>query len=130
MNRELAYLPEVSRDFVDAVAYYEALSPTAALHFEEAFARAETEVADLSLTSKCSSTITGYASANFLTTSIIVCMAPAWSSSAYFMRGIRRRGSQIHCSAELKTSAGSHGVRAPENEFVGALTVRGTTGFE
>jgi toxin ParE1/3/4 len=46
MSRELAYLPEVSRDFVEAVSYYEALSPQAALHFEEAFGRAEAEVAD------------------------------------------------------------------------------------
>lgn len=46
MSRELAYLPEVSRDFVEAVSYYEALSPQAALQFEEAFTLAETEVAD------------------------------------------------------------------------------------
>lgn len=46
MSRELAYLPEVSRDFVEAVTYYEALSPQAALHFEKAFGRAETEVAE------------------------------------------------------------------------------------
>jgi plasmid stabilization system protein ParE len=46
MSRELAYLPEVSRDFVEAASYYEALSPQAAHHFREAFARAETEVAD------------------------------------------------------------------------------------
>jgi plasmid stabilization system protein ParE len=45
MSRELAYLPEVSRDFVEAVSYYEALSPQAARHFEEAFAQAEAEVA-------------------------------------------------------------------------------------
>jgi len=45
MSRELAYLPEVGRDFVEAVSYYEALSPQATLHFEEAFARAEAEVA-------------------------------------------------------------------------------------
>lgn len=44
MSREMAYLPEVSRDFVDAFSYYEALSPQAALHFEEAFGRAETEI--------------------------------------------------------------------------------------
>jgi hypothetical protein len=46
MSRELAYLPEVSRDFVEAVSYYEALSPQAALQFEEAFAPAESEVAE------------------------------------------------------------------------------------
>jgi plasmid stabilization system protein ParE len=46
MSRDLAYLPEVSRDFVEAVSYYEALSPQAALRFEEAFARAEAEVAE------------------------------------------------------------------------------------
>lgn len=44
MSRQVVYLPEVSRDFVDAFAYYEALSPLAALHFEEAFGRAETEI--------------------------------------------------------------------------------------
>lgn len=46
MSRALVYLPGVSRDFVEAVSYYEALSPQAALHFEESFARAEVEVAE------------------------------------------------------------------------------------
>jgi hypothetical protein len=32
MSREVVYLPEVSRDFVEAFAYYEALSPQAAPH--------------------------------------------------------------------------------------------------
>jgi plasmid stabilization system protein ParE len=50
MSREMVYLPEVSRDFVEAFAYYEALSPQAALHFEEAFGRAETEVEEGLLT--------------------------------------------------------------------------------
>jgi plasmid stabilization system protein ParE len=44
MSREVVYLPEVSHDFVEAFAYYEALSPQAALRFEEAFGRAESEV--------------------------------------------------------------------------------------
>jgi hypothetical protein len=44
MSRQVVYLPEVSRDFVEAFAYYEALSPQAALRFDEAFSRAETEV--------------------------------------------------------------------------------------
>jgi plasmid stabilization system protein ParE len=44
MSRQVVYLPEVSRDFVEAFAYYEALSPQAALGFEEAFGRAETEI--------------------------------------------------------------------------------------
>ena len=50
MSQEVVYLPEVSRDFVEAFAYYEALSSQAALHFEEAFGRAETEVAQGLLT--------------------------------------------------------------------------------
>lgn len=41
MTRRVVYLPEVTRDFADAFAYYEALSPTAALRFDEAFDRAE-----------------------------------------------------------------------------------------
>ena len=44
MSREVVYLPEVSRDFVEAFAYYEALSPQAAIRFEEAFGLAEAEV--------------------------------------------------------------------------------------
>jgi plasmid stabilization system protein ParE len=44
MSRRVVYLPEVSRDFVEAFAYYEALSPQAALRFEEAFGRAELEI--------------------------------------------------------------------------------------
>jgi len=44
MSRQVVYLPEVSRDFVEAFAYYEALSPQVALRFDEAFGRAETEV--------------------------------------------------------------------------------------
>jgi plasmid stabilization system protein ParE len=44
MSRTVVYLPEVSRDFAQAFAYYEALSPQAALRFEEAFGRAETEI--------------------------------------------------------------------------------------
>ena len=46
----MVYLPEVSRDFVEAFSYYEALSPQAALHFEETFGRAETEVKEGLLT--------------------------------------------------------------------------------
>jgi plasmid stabilization system protein ParE len=44
MSRRVIYLPAVTRDYADAFAYYEALSPAAALRFDEAFARAETEV--------------------------------------------------------------------------------------
>jgi plasmid stabilization system protein ParE len=44
MSRQVVYLPEVSRDFVEAFAYYEALSPQAALRFDEAFSRAESEI--------------------------------------------------------------------------------------
>ncbi|MBI4623887.1 MAG: hypothetical protein HY736_11815 [Verrucomicrobia bacterium] len=44
MTRRLVYLPEVTRDFADAVAYYETLSPATALRFDAAFSRAETEV--------------------------------------------------------------------------------------
>jgi plasmid stabilization system protein ParE len=44
MSRQVVYLPEVSRDFVEAFAYYEALSSQAALRFEEAFGRAETKI--------------------------------------------------------------------------------------
>lgn len=46
----MVYLPEVSRDFVEAFDYYEALSQQSALHFEEAFGRAETEVEEGLLT--------------------------------------------------------------------------------
>lgn len=45
MRRELAYLPGVSHDFIDAISYYEVLSIQAALNFEAAFERAEEEVA-------------------------------------------------------------------------------------
>lgn len=44
MTRQVVYLPEVTRDFADAFAYYEALSPVVALRFDEAFGRAEAEV--------------------------------------------------------------------------------------
>lgn len=44
MTRALLYLPEVARDYADAFAYYEALSPAAALRFDEAFTRAEADV--------------------------------------------------------------------------------------
>ncbi|MBI2814279.1 MAG: hypothetical protein HYX71_08340 [Opitutae bacterium] len=44
MTRRVVYLPEVTRDFANAFAYYEALSPSGALHFDVAFDRAETEV--------------------------------------------------------------------------------------
>lgn len=44
MSRPLVYLPEVARDYADAFGYYEALSPSAALEFDKAFSRAETEV--------------------------------------------------------------------------------------
>ncbi len=44
MSRELVYLPQVGRDFVEAFSYYEALSPQAALQFDEAFGRAEADV--------------------------------------------------------------------------------------
>ena len=44
MTRKVVYLPEVTRDFTDAFAYYEALSPQAALRFDEAFNQAEAEV--------------------------------------------------------------------------------------
>jgi hypothetical protein len=44
MSRQVVYLPEVSQDFFEAFAYYEALSPKAALGFEEAFGRAEAEI--------------------------------------------------------------------------------------
>ena len=44
MIRQVFYLPEVSRDFVEALAYYRALSVATSLHFEEAVGRAEIEV--------------------------------------------------------------------------------------
>lgn len=44
MSRPLVYLPDVARDFADAFAYYEALSPAAALNFEQAFGAAASEV--------------------------------------------------------------------------------------
>jgi hypothetical protein len=44
MTRRLAYLSEVTRDFADAFAYYEALSTATALNFDQAFTRAEAEV--------------------------------------------------------------------------------------
>ena len=44
MSRRLLYSPEVARDYAEAVAYYEALSPKAALGFEEAFGRVEAEI--------------------------------------------------------------------------------------
>ena len=44
MSRQVVYLPEVSQDFFEAFAYYEALSPKAALGFDEAFGRAEAEI--------------------------------------------------------------------------------------
>lgn len=44
MIRRVVYLPEVTRDFADALAYYEAVSPSVALRFDEAFDRAEREV--------------------------------------------------------------------------------------
>ena len=44
MSRALLYLPEVARDYADAFGYYEALSPSVALKFDEAFSRAETDV--------------------------------------------------------------------------------------
>jgi plasmid stabilization system protein ParE len=44
MSRRVVYLPEVTRDYADAIAYYEALSPMAALRFDEAYSRAEAEV--------------------------------------------------------------------------------------
>ena len=44
MSRALLYLPEVARDYADAFGYYEALSPAAALKFDEAFSRAEADV--------------------------------------------------------------------------------------
>jgi hypothetical protein len=37
VSRLLLYLPEVARDYADAFGYYEALSPSAALKFDEAF---------------------------------------------------------------------------------------------
>ncbi len=44
MSRALLYLPEVARDYAEAFGYYEALSSTAALNFDAAFSRAETDV--------------------------------------------------------------------------------------
>jgi plasmid stabilization system protein ParE len=44
MSRQVVFLPEVSRDFVEAFAYYEALSPQTGLRFNEAFGGAETEI--------------------------------------------------------------------------------------
>ncbi len=44
MSRILLYFPELSRDFVAAIDYYEALSPGLGLRFEEAFAQAELEI--------------------------------------------------------------------------------------
>ena len=44
MSRLLLYLPEVARDYADAFGYYAALSPSAALKFDEAFSQAEIEV--------------------------------------------------------------------------------------
>lgn len=45
MSRTLLYLPEVARDYAEAVSYYEALSPAASLHFAADFDRAEAEIA-------------------------------------------------------------------------------------
>jgi plasmid stabilization system protein ParE len=44
VSRALLYLPEVARDYTDALDYYEALSASAALKFDEAFSRAESDV--------------------------------------------------------------------------------------
>lgn len=35
MSRRVIFLPEVTRDYADAFAYYEALSPAAALRFDD-----------------------------------------------------------------------------------------------
>lgn len=44
MSRALLYLPEVARDFAEAFAYYEAISPSSALKFDAAFSQAELAV--------------------------------------------------------------------------------------
>jgi len=46
MSREIAYLPEVSRDFVDAYHYYSALSEKLGEKFECAYYEAEKEIED------------------------------------------------------------------------------------
>ena len=52
MRRALVYLPEVSRDFVQACNYYEAFSPRFGQRFERAYNRAEQEVEDGLVTHK------------------------------------------------------------------------------
>jgi plasmid stabilization system protein ParE len=44
MSREIAYLPEVSQDFVDASNYYEALAEGLGQKFEAAYFQAENSV--------------------------------------------------------------------------------------